>query len=269
MLKCLWVMNMLELCKYVFKDEKIEYIGVLPIKSCKIINQSLYDRCTSWANSVILFLVPYYTEDSEERNISLYAVPRDYHSYMAALTDRIVERLQYMEPDRRFRGMADHSPIAETSAAAQAGLGIIGDNHRLINEKYGSYVFIGGIFTDMKCNEVPKEITYCHHCGACTNACPSPVDCLSALTQQKEELSKETKQLMIDNHTAWGCDICQTVCPLNKEIASSPIDFFWQDRIYRLTSEILDNMSEEELKMRAFGWRKRKTIERNIKLLSE
>ncbi|MBQ4561808.1 MAG: epoxyqueuosine reductase [Clostridia bacterium] len=260
---------MLDLCKCAFRNENIEYIGILPIESCKIINQSLYDRTCAWAKSVILFLVPYYTEDKPERNISLYAVPRDYHSYMASLSDRIVQRLQYMQPDRRFRGMADHSPIAETSAAAMAGLGIIGDNYRLINEKYGSYVFIGEIFTDMVCTEVPKEISFCYHCGACRNACPSPDSCLSALTQQKGELEENTAALMKNYHTAWGCDICQTVCPYNNDIEKTPIDFFWQDRIFELTPEILDGMSDEELKTRAFGWRKRKTIERNIKLLTE
>ena len=261
--------NMLELCKYVFKNENIEYIGTLPIESCKIINRSLYERCCPWAKSVILFLVPYYTEDKPERNISLYAVPRDYHCYMAALTDRIVQKLQYMQPDRKFRGMADHSPIAETSAAAMAGLGIIGDNYRLINEKYGSFVFIGGIFTDMTSDQKPMEISFCSHCGACTAACPSRDSCLSALTQQKGDLDEETVVLMLKHHTAWGCDICQTVCPLNKNVKKTPIEFFWQDRIFELTSEILDNMSDDELKTRAFGWRKRKTIERNIKLLTE
>ncbi len=261
--------NMLELCKYVFKNENIEYIGILPIDNCKIINQSLYERTCPWAKSVILFLVPYYTEDKPERNISLYAVPRDYHAYMSELTDRVVQRLQYMQPDRRFRGMADHSPIAETSTAAMAGLGIIGDNYRLINEKYGSYVFIGEIFTDMVTNEIPKEISFCYHCGACTEACPSRDNCLSALTQQKGELDEKTILLMKQCNTAWGCDICQKVCPYNKEIAVTPIDFFWQDRIFELTPKILDNMSDEELSGRAFGWRKRKTISRNIKLLTE
>ena len=260
---------MLELCKYVFKNEKIEYIGILPIEKCKIINQSLYERTCTWAKSVIIFLVPYYTGDKPERNISLYAVPRDYHSYMASLTDRIVQRLQYMQPDRRFRGMADHSPIAETSAAAMAGLGIIGDNHRLINEKYGSFVFIGEIFTDMVCTEEPKEISYCQHCGACTAACPSPDSCLSALTQQKSGLDEKTAALMRSYNTAWGCDICQLACPHNIAAERTPIDFFWQDRIFELTPDILDEMSDDELNSRAFGWRKRKTIARNIKLLTK
>lgn len=260
---------MLELCKYVFKGENIEYIGILPMKNCKIINRSLYDRSCLWANSVILFLVPYYTEDRPERNISLYAVPQDYHSYMQALTDRVVERLQYLQPDRRFRGMSDHSPIAETSAAAMSGLGIMGDNHCLINKKYGSFVFIGEIFTDMITTEVPHEPKSCSHCGACIEACPSRDICLSALTQQKGELSENTIKLMKTNHTAWGCDICQTACPYNKNIEKTPIDYFWQKRIYELTPEILNHMTDDELKTRAFGWRKRKTIERNIKLLTE
>ena len=59
----------LDLCKYVFRDENIEYIGLIPISDCSIINQSLFDRSCSWAKSVILFLVPYYTGDKENRNI--------------------------------------------------------------------------------------------------------------------------------------------------------------------------------------------------------
>lgn len=260
---------MLELFKYVFKNENIEYIGALPIESFKIINRSLYERSCSWAKSVVLFLVPYYTEDKPERNISLYSVARDYHGYISSLTDRVVERLQYLEPDRRFRGMADHSPIAETSAAAMAGLGIVGDNYRLINEKYGSYVFIGEIFTDIPTSEKAKEIAFCDHCGACSRSCPSKDNCLSALTQQKGELDAATIELMKKYNTAWGCDICQLVCPLNNDIESTPIDFFWEKRIYKLTPEIIKDMSDDELKTRAFGWRKRNTIERNIKLLTE
>lgn len=257
--------NMLDLCKYVFKNENIEYIGILPMECCKIINQSLYERTCPWAKSVILFLVPYYTEDRPERNISLYAVPRDYHSYMAELIDRVVQRLQYLQPDRRFRGMADHSPIAEISAAAMADLGIIGDNHCLINQKYGSYVFIGEIFTDMITAQTPKEPEHCPHCNKCKKACPSLHNCLSALTQQKGELSDDVLKLMKKNNTAWGCDICQIVCPLNRKVQKTPIEFFWQDRIFTLTPEAIEKMSDDELKTRAFGWRKRKTITRNIK----
>lgn len=272
MLKCILGDQMkieLELCKYVFRDENIEYIGVLPISECTIINRCLFDRCCSWAKSVIIFLAPYYTGDEEKRNISLYAVPRDYHVYMADLTGRICERLQALRMDNRFRGMSDHSPIAETSAAAAAGLGFIGDNRRLINEKYGSYVFIGEIFTDMETDSPKTEIRYCNHCGVCKEACPSPNECLSALTQQKGELSEDVYRLMKKNNTAWGCDICQSVCPHNKNLPTTPIDFFWKDRIYLLTSDVLNGMSDKELKQRAFGWRKRKTIERNIKLLED
>ena len=255
--------------KNIFLQENIEFFAQLPIGACKIINEDLYKRKVGNAQSVILFLIPYYTGEYEGRNISLYAVPRDYHAYIAELAPRMTKKLKEYFPDNSFTFMADHSPIAETHGAAVAGLGVIGDNYRLINGKYGSYVFIAEIFTNMECSATPKEIEYCPHCGACQKACPSKEVCLSALTQQKGELSAETVAMMKKYNTAWGCDICQNVCPMNRDVAKTPIGFFQTDLIYRLTPEILDNMTDEELRGRAFGWRKRKTIERNIKLLSE
>ncbi len=260
---------MKERLKEIFSNEDIEYFAHIPIGECKIINESLYERTVNYAKSVIIFLIPYYDGDRSERNISLYATAKDYHLYVKMLSDRISPKLAALFPNNRFHLMADHSPIAETHAAASAGLGIIGDNYRLINKKYGSYVFIAEIFTDLECITSVKAIANCHHCGACRRACPSKEVCLSFLTQQKGELSEETVKLMKDNNTAWGCDICQTVCPLNQSVECTPIDFFKKDIVYRLTPEILDNMTDDELKERAFGWRKRKTIERNIKLLSE
>lgn len=247
--------------------ENIEYFSALPLSECKIINQSIFDRCTPGAKSCVIFLVPYFNGDREDRNISLYAVPRDYHLYVKELGERLSARLSERFPDNSFKFMSDHSPIAETHAGAVAGLGVIGENYRLINEKYGSYVFIAEIFTDMEMDACGCEPKRCVGCGLCKKACPDPEFCLSAQTQEKGELSEKSKALMLKYNTGWGCDICQTVCPMNRGVAHTPIEFFKNELIYRLTPEILSEMSEEELSRRAFGWRKRKTVERNINLL--
>jgi epoxyqueuosine reductase QueG len=94
-------------------------------------------------------------------------------------------------------------------------------------------------------------------------------DCLSAITQRKGELTDKEKDLMRTHNTAWGCDICQTSCPHNRHPALTPVEFFHRERIPQLTREILDNMSEDEFSRRAFAWRKRKTVERNLDILSE
>lgn len=255
--------------KNILENENIEFFGILSLNDCKIINQGLFDRKTPFAESVVLFLIPYYTIDECDKNVSLYAISRDYHIFIREITERIIARLKSIYPGNRFAGMGDHSPIDEVNAAAACGLGIIGDNRCLINKKYGSYVFIGEIFTDLKLPSEAKRIELCSHCGLCQKACPSPDECLSELTQRKGELEDSTLSLMCKSNTAWGCDICQEVCPHNKDISPTPIDFFYQDRIPHLTPEIIENMSDDELSSRAYGWRKRQTIYRNIKAITD
>jgi len=72
---------------------------------------------------------------------------------------------------------------------------------------------------------------------------------------------------MISHNILWGCDLCQSSCPHNKNPKLTPVEFFHRDRIPCLTREILDNMSDEDFEKRAFAWRKRKTIERNLEIL--
>ena len=72
---------------------------------------------------------------------------------------------------------------------------------------------------------------------------------------------------MRKHNTLWGCDLCQTSCPHNKSPEKTPVEFFYRERIPCLTRQLLDVMSEEEFERRAFAWRKRKTIDRNIDIL--
>lgn len=260
---------MKNLIEKLLKKEKIEYFGFLSLKDCRIINQGLFERKTPFAKSIISMLIPYYVGECPNSNISLYAMSKDYHIYIDELGKRLTAELQKVFPDESFVCMGDHSPIAEVEAACKCGLGVAGDNNCLINDKYGSYVFIAEIFTNIELECKPNEIKECLHCGICTQKCVSKDRCLSDITQQKSELDIDHIKLMRENNTAWGCDICQKACPLNKEIEITPIDFFKKDRIERLDLEILDKMSDQELSKRAFGWRKRKIIERNIKILKE
>ena len=177
------------------------------------------------------------------------------------------------------KGYGDHSPISEVSAALVSGLGIVGDNGLIINEKYGSYVFIGDVVTDIEPELLgavaPLDVKGCHHCGACKRACPTGIlrgegeDCLSAITQRKGELTGDECDMMRKYNTAWGCDLCQSICPYNKSAKTTPIEFFQRERISELTRELLDSMDKETFLRRAFSWRGRKTVERNLDILAE
>ena len=248
----------------------IKHFGIIPIKKCKIINQSLFERKTGFANNVIVFLIPYRTKHPEKHNISLYAAAKDYHIYANTLFDKICPRLEADFEGYIFRGMCDHSPIDETLAAASVGLGLIGDNRRLINDEYGSYVFIAEIYTDamIESSDIADPLG-CISCGKCKDACPIAFkgECLSAITQKKGELNESEANLMRKHKVLWGCDKCQEVCPLNVGKDFTSIEYFNSDLIYDLDEEQLSEMSDDAFAERAFSWRGRKTIERNIKIL--
>jgi len=121
----------------------------------------------------------------------------------------------------------------------------------------------------------PIAPRFCEGCGICLEACPTGIlcgkgdDCLSAITQRKGELSEAECALMQKYNTAWGCDECQSHCPHNASPLLSPLEFFYRERIEELTREELDKMDKAEFEKRAFAWRGRKTVERNLDILKE
>lgn len=240
--------------------------GIIPYSACKPNKTYLIEKAKIAPVSVIMILAPYRTAEFKERNVSLYAVPRNYHLYFRQLFDDVIPKLESEFPGYRFAGFADHSPIFEREAAASAGLGIIGDNGMLIHEKYGSYVFIGEIVTDLPVECEAREIRHCGHCGTCTDACPSKGRCLSEITQKKGVLTEEELELIRNSGVFWGCDICQSVCPMNRNTEYSGIPFFSENTIPVVSKERIEAMSAEEFSERAYSWRGKKIISRNLDL---
>lgn len=263
--------------KRVFASLGIEAYGALSIEDVKLTRSYLLEREEFDARSVLLFLVPYYAGETE--NLSRYAAARDYHIALREIGERLICAIKEKYPQARAKCYGDHSPIAEASAALKAGLGVLGDNGLIIHEKYGSYVFIGDVITDLDpallLAEPPREVAYCEHCGACKRACPTGIlrgegeECLSAITQRKGSLSEDEIALMRKYETVWGCDLCQSACPHNQSPARTPIPFFHEDRIPCLTRSIVENMSEEEFSSRAFAWRGKNVVLRNLSYFEE
>lgn len=254
-----------------FRSHSVEYFSVLKYSDCKELFPHIRQRLDFEPKSVIVWLIPYYV--SKPSNLSAYASSLDYHLYIKELSRELSAFLTEHYTGCRVHGFGDNSPIDERHAALIGGLGILGDSGMLINEKYGTYVFIADTVTDIDASQfdtVKKEIEYCIHCGSCAAACPTGIiggcstECLSAITQKKGKLNEDEISLMKKYNTVWGCDICQECCPYNKDKPVTPIEFFHTERIESLDSELLSSLSRDELRKRAFGWRGRSVLIRNL-----
>ena len=259
-----------------FQKSGIELYAPIPLRACELKKPYLLEReGITDTGSAVLFAVPYRTPacDTPRRNLSAYAVSRDYHAYFSALFDEILPVLRQKFPNEKFVGFADHAPINEVDAAARAGLGILGKNGLLLTEKHSSFVFLGGIYTTLSLPATVKDPKRCEDCGACARACPAKdgAVCLSSLTQKKGELTKEEGSLILANGSVWGCDICQDVCPHTRRAKKdgtlyTKIPYFYDHPITHLCAASLAQMSDEEFSHRAYAWRGKETILRNLQL---
>ena len=260
----------------ILREHGISLAAPISLKDCVITHGYKLERAgfdNTAELTAIMIAVPYLTAQ-DKKNISSYAVCRDYHDYFAQLFASIIPVLKETFPSHHFAGFADNSPISERDAAAMAGLGIIGDNGMLITEKYSSYVFLGEIITDIPTTAITSPIGHCIGCGACKKACPMDKIgvCLSALTQKKGVLNPDEEQAILSFGSVWGCDICQEVCPYTKKAIKAGtiytnIDYFKKELIPLLTREDIDKMSDTEFSQRAYSWRGKAVISRNLTLM--
>lgn len=266
------------LCDFFFRMHIEEYAPLPADRFRADENKLRRARVDFPIRSAVLFLLPYYVRPG--KNLSAYATSRDYHLLAADLSARLPGCLSAACPEGHFRVFCDNSPLDERRAAVAAGLGVFGDNGLLITHRYGSYVFIGEILSDREATDFGPlrtvEKTGCLHCGACRRACPTGCltdysrPCLSALTQQKAPFTEEEKAILLAGKSVWGCDACQDACPLNQPqggLPTTPIPFFCEDRIEFLDRKTLDAMDDAAFSRRAFSWRGRAVLHRNLELL--
>ena len=225
------------------------------------------------AKSVIVFLIPYKVKN-KITNLSDYAKGIDYHIIAKKISDCVCEYLE----SKGFSGKSfcDNGNLDDRYLAYRAGLGVYGKNRLLINKKYGTYTFIGYIITDCNFDENEPVTGGCLGCGKCIKSCPGGaisekgIDCnrcASYLTQKKGELTKEEENIIKNSGYVWGCDVCQSVCPMNKNTEYSSIDEFISGTVDELVDEGLSNKEfMNKYKNRAFAWRGAGVIRRNLKI---
>jgi epoxyqueuosine reductase QueG len=245
-----------------------KYADALPLIECR-----QQRRLPEDPKSVVVMLFPYYAGEYPGRNVSRYAMADDYHGVCAVYLKAFAEMLRNAHPGHKFVPFVDVSPIREVEAARLAGLGIIGRNGMLINEKYGSRVFIGEIVTTLDMPASTPVAGGCQQCGKCEAACSGgaikkdmPVNkelCLSHISQKKGELTEHEQALLKKNGLAWGCDVCADICPHNQNPKTTPIAAFKNNLLPVLTLENL----EDALKTKPYNWRGRDVLIRNLGLL--
>jgi len=192
--------------------------------------------------------------------ISRYAWGDDYHDVLKRRVRRLLERLAAAIPGLEAVSCVDAGPVQERVFAEQAGLGWIGKNTCLINQKLGSWIFLAAIVTNAELEPDPPATDHCGTCTRCIDACPTgaivepwTVDatrCLSYLTIETRRMVDEPLRPFV--HTqVFGCDICQDVCPWNRKAAVSD-DPAWQPRPGLQMPTIVELACRTDAEWRAF-----------------
>jgi len=157
-------------------------------------------------------------------NISVYARGKDYHDVIKKKLKQVARDL-HRRFDADVKVFVDTAPVMEKPLAAKSGLGWQGKHSNLVSRDYGSWLFLGSIFTSLELAPDPPENDHCGSCSKCldicpTNAFPAPNQldarrCISYLTiEYKGHIAEEFRKPM--GNRIYGCDDCLAICPWNK-----------------------------------------------------
>jgi epoxyqueuosine reductase len=205
------------------------------------------------AKSVVSLLLNYYPSEFQNQDsykISKYAYGQDYHFVIKEKLKELLFSIQSTIGEVSGRAFVDSAPVLDKAWAAKSGLGWIGKNSNLITQKVGSFYFIAELIIDLDLEYDNVTTDHCGTCTACIDACPTQaivapyvVDgskCISYFTiELKENIPQEMKGKFDD--WAFGCDVCQDVCPWNK--FSKPHD----EPLFNPNPEVL-SMSKKDWK---------------------
>lgn len=224
----------------------------------------------------IAFPYLYDLDFSSSACFSKYTLGRDYHIVTTEYMEKICNFIEGM--GAKAMCFVDSNALPERYIACNSGVGFIGKNNTLITEKYGSYVFLGEIITDLIIEPDKPLKQKCGKCERCLNACPTNSivkghiginndanTCLSYITQKKDIEDSWFEKL---NGRLFGCDTCQRVCPYNNEIEFSTIkELRPYEHMKRIDLKELMNIDnqlfKDKYKITSCGWRGKNILKRN------
>ena len=208
------------------------------------LKRSSLNRVAPWARSVIVCALnyntaqPYSTQpaSADQGWISRYAwFNGDYHDFVMKRLREVEAKLRESATEIETRCYVDTGPIVERVYAKYASLGWIGKNTCLINQRLGSWLFLGVILTSLELTPDLPAPDRCGSCTRCIDACPTNAftaphqmdasRCIAYLTIEKRgDVPSEFRDQM--GRHVFGCDICQDVCPWNRKAPASSVPEF-------------------------------------------
>lgn len=181
------------------------------------------------AKSVVSVALNYFQpekqHDPEAPKLSMYAYGRDYHKVIKKKLKLMMADVKDEIGEIEGRAFVDSAPVMDKAWAKKAGIGWMGKNTNIISKKAGSYFFLAELIIDLELAEDQTTKDYCGSCTHCLDACPTDAlyapykldatKCISYLTiELRERIPEEFKGKL--KNWAYGCDICQEVCPWNR-----------------------------------------------------
>lgn len=195
------------------------------------------------ARSLVMLALPYRTATPKSVSVGYGRVSRyawgsaDYHDVIREKLHRLADYLRQQCPEAATRGIVDTAPLLERDFAQLAGLGWAGKHTLLLNRSEGSYFFLAALLTDVHLTyDEPFAADHCGTCTACLDACPTDAfpepyvldasRCISYLTiEHRSQIPSELREGI--GAWAFGCDVCQDVCPWNRRAPVAEAEAFW------------------------------------------
>lgn len=229
--------------------------------------------------SIIAIGVPYgegYKKPSTNNKglLSVSSYGEDYHNKLDSLLKKLALEIKNYK-DFKYKICIDTTPLIDKEICKNAGIGSYGKNALLINEKFGSFINLGYLLTDLEieCDNRINNKDICGECDLCIKSCPNNAilkagginakQCVSYLTQTKDYINIEYRKNM--RNQIYGCDVCQLVCPKNKIIFDKISNNDYYDLLIDL--EELMQISNKEFAFKyghmAGSWRGKNIWKRN------
>lgn len=217
------------------------------------------------SKSVISLLLNYYPDKFQKEGvpkISKYAYGNDYHEVIKEKLRQFYACIQEEIGEVNGRTFVDSAPVMDKAWAKKSGLGWIGKNGNLIHPKNGSFFFIAELILDLELEVDGPIKDYCGTCNKCIEACPTDalntpyiVDgskCISYLTiELKDELIPSEFHKKMDDW-AFGCDVCQDVCPWNRfSKPTTLIEFKLNESLINLSAKEWHELDEQQFSVLA------------------